>query len=99
MRSDDPEMPSLGVSVSCVTHRLSFSPLCLRALLVILLLSVGACASKPVQPTATYTVKRGDTLYSIAWRHSLDYHDLARWNRIGRDYTIYPGQVLRLTAD
>lgn len=29
----------------------------------------------------------------------MDYQDLARWNRIGRDYVIYPGQVLRLSAD
>ena len=45
---------------------------------------------------ATYLVKRGDTLYSIAFRHKLDYRDVARWNRIGRDYVIYPGQTLRL---
>jgi len=55
------------------------------------------CGSNP-QKAATYTVKRGDTLYSIAFRHKLDYKDLARWNRIGRDYVIYPGQTLRLSA-
>ncbi|MDE2148884.1 MAG: peptidoglycan DD-metalloendopeptidase family protein [Gammaproteobacteria bacterium] len=42
-------------------------------------------------------VQRGDTLYSIAFRNNLDYHDVAAWNHIGRDYTIYPGQRLRLT--
>ncbi|MGD8378577.1 MAG: peptidoglycan DD-metalloendopeptidase family protein [Gammaproteobacteria bacterium] len=46
--------------------------------------------------THDYTVRAGDTLYSIAWRFGLDYHDLARWNRIGDDYTIYPGQHLIL---
>ncbi len=46
---------------------------------------------------ASYTVARGDTLYSIAFRNQLDYHDLADWNDIGRDYTIRVGQVLRLT--
>ncbi len=45
---------------------------------------------------ATYTVKTGDTLYSIAWRHNLDYQKLARWNNLPRDFRIYPGQVLRL---
>jgi lipoprotein NlpD len=42
-------------------------------------------------------VQRGDTLYAIAWRHRVEYQELARWNRIGRDYVIHPGQVLRLT--
>lgn len=42
-------------------------------------------------------VQRGDTLYSIAFRNGLNYHDLAAWNGIGPKYTIYPGQRLRLT--
>lgn len=45
-----------------------------------------------------YTVQLGDTLYSIAWRYGLDYHDVARWNGIGTDYLIKPGQVLKLSA-
>lgn len=44
----------------------------------------------------TYVVQAHDTLYSIAWRHDLDYRDLARWNRIGPDYRIAVGQVLLL---
>ncbi|HET7300967.1 MAG TPA: peptidoglycan DD-metalloendopeptidase family protein [Oleiagrimonas sp.] len=44
-----------------------------------------------------YTVARGDTLYSIAFRANVDYHELARWNGIGAPYVIHPGQVLRLT--
>jgi lipoprotein NlpD len=54
-----------------------------------------SCSSAP-QRAPTYTVKRGDTLYTIAWRHKLDWQDLARWNAIGRDYVIHPGQVLKL---
>lgn len=54
-----------------------------------------ACASHP-ERASTYTVKRGDTLYAIAWRHKLDWQDLARWNGIRRDYVIQPGQVLKL---
>jgi len=69
------------------------SPLLWR--LAPLLLLLAACSSTPERP-ATYTVKRGDTLYAIAWRHGLEYRDLARWNRIGRDYVIHPGQKLRL---
>lgn len=67
----------------------------LLAPLLSLLLLLAACSSTPERP-ATYTVRRGDTLYSISWRHGLDYHDVARWNGIGRDYVIRPGQVLKL---
>jgi lipoprotein NlpD len=45
-----------------------------------------------------YTVRAGDTLYSIAWRYGLDYHDVATWNHIGSDYLIKPGQILALAA-
>lgn len=47
-------------------------------------------------PKGVYLVHRGDTLYSIAFRHGLDYRQVARWNRIGAPYRIYPGQKLRL---
>ena len=43
-----------------------------------------------------YLVKTSDTLYSIAWRYGLDYKELAQWNRISVDDTIYPGQRLLL---
>ncbi|HKU15800.1 MAG TPA: peptidoglycan DD-metalloendopeptidase family protein [Steroidobacteraceae bacterium] len=54
-----------------------------------------SCSSTPERPQ-TYTVKRGDTLSAIAGRHKIDWHDLARWNRIGGDHVIYPGQVLKM---
>lgn len=63
--------------------------------MLIALALLAGCGSNPDRP-ATYIVKRGDTLYSIAFRHKLDYKDVARWNRIGRDYVIHPGQTLRL---
>ena len=43
-----------------------------------------------------YRVVRGDTLYSIAFRHGLDFRELARWNGIPAPYTIWPGQELRM---
>jgi len=58
---------------------------------------LAACASQ-TERAQTYTVKRGDTLYAIAWRHKVDWQDLARWNGIRRDYVIHPGQVLKLYA-
>lgn len=51
----------------------------------------------PVQDR-TYEVKRGDTLYSIAWRYGLDFRQLAKRNGIGAGYTIYPGQTLQLVG-
>jgi lipoprotein NlpD len=63
----------------------------------VLFLALG-CASDPPRATGTYTVKKGDTLYSIAWRNGVDYRDLAKLNGISRDYAIQPGQVLQLTT-
>lgn len=43
-----------------------------------------------------HVVQRGDTLYSIAFRHGLEYRQVASWNGIAPPYTIYPGQRIRL---
>ncbi|NGY03534.1 peptidoglycan DD-metalloendopeptidase family protein [Solimonas terrae] len=43
-----------------------------------------------------YVVRPGDTVYAIAFRNSVDFRALARWNGIGSDYLIHPGEVLRL---
>ncbi len=45
-----------------------------------------------------YSVQRGDTLYSIAWRYDLDFKQLAKWNKISRPYLIVPGQRLTMRA-
>jgi lipoprotein NlpD len=55
-----------------------------------------ACADSAPQRLQSYVVRSNDTLYSIAWRHNLDFRDLARWNHIGADYRISVGQVLVL---
>nr|WP_082708731.1 peptidoglycan DD-metalloendopeptidase family protein [Marinobacterium profundum] len=52
--------------------------------------------SRPLPESGSYRVRKGDTLYSIAWRYSLDYRELARLNNIDSRYRIYPGQALRL---
>lgn len=67
------------------------------AALVVLGLVLAGCAGEARRPPPEhYVVKAGDTLYSISWRHNLDYHDVARWNGIGGDYRIDVGQVLVL---
>ena len=41
-----------------------------------------------------YTVKSGDTLYSIAWRYEIDPEQLAAWNNIAPSNLIRAGQRL-----
>ena len=44
----------------------------------------------------SYTVRRGDTLFSIALDQGLDYRELAAWNDISDPGVIQAGQTLRL---
>ncbi len=58
----------------------------------------GARAKPAVKKSGGYyRVRKGDSLYSIAWRAGLDYRTLARWNGLKSPYTIYPGQLIRLS--
>ena len=61
-----------------------------------IVLMLAGCASTPPELHDTYVVRPEDTLYSIAWRHDLDFRDLAKWNDVGPDYRIAVGQVLTL---
>jgi lipoprotein NlpD len=56
---------------------------------------VAARAPTPVERPATYVVKKGDTLYSIALDYGVDYKDLAAWNSVEPE-KIRVGQELRL---
>lgn len=58
----------------------------------------GASSTAPSRPKygVTTTVKRGETLFSIASRNGIRAQDLAAWNGIDAPYTIYPGQRLKL---
>ena len=69
-----------------------------RWLAFIAVLAVAACGGNERRGDipSHHRVRAGETLYSISLRYGLDYHDVARWNRIGRDYLIHPGQRLRL---
>ncbi|CAA0101369.1 Murein hydrolase activator NlpD [BD1-7 clade bacterium] len=69
-----------------------------------LLYGCGNSAHAPVydlrhtSPNVThYSVRKGDTLYAIAWRFNLDYKKLAGANGIPYPYTIFVGQRVRLT--
>jgi lipoprotein NlpD len=62
-------------------------------------LALQACSSIPrYSPDSdTHIVRRGETLFSIAWRYGEDPADVARWNRLGDGSLIHPGQVIRLS--
>ena len=53
-------------------------------------------APRAHKPVDFYYVRRGDTLYSIAWQHGLSVDQLAGLNAIRKPYTIYTGQRLRV---
>lgn len=78
-------------------------------LLLILILNLSACGTREVLApvdevvwtpfnlqATTYTVKRGDTLYSIAFRYDADYRYLAKINRIRSPYYLSVGQKIKL---
>lgn len=44
----------------------------------------------------SYTVKKGDTLYSLGLEFGYDHKEIAQWNNIPPPYPIYVGQVLKL---
>ena len=75
--------------------RLFFVGACLSCILS------GCTGNAPVynigeDPPNEHVVRKGDTLYSIAFRYRLDYKSLASINRIKQPYTIFPGQQLKL---
>jgi len=55
-----------------------------------------APGAAPVITAGEYVVKRGDTLYSIALEHGLDYRELGQWNSLDDPTRIRGGQVLRV---
>lgn len=55
-----------------------------------------SCSLLPFGDGRQYTVRKGDSLYSIAFRYKLDYREIAHLNGIKPPYIIYPRQQLRL---
>ena len=66
------------------------------ALLAMLVAGLVACSTPTPWPPAEHIVRRGETLFTIAWRYNKDPQDLARWNRLGDGSLIHPGQAIRL---
>ena len=57
-----------------------------------------ARSNTPQKNIAFHKVRRGETLYSIAFQHNKDFRELARLNGIRSPYTIYVGQKISLKA-
>lgn len=82
-----------------------------KVLVIAMLVFLAACSHQPNKVsiidrssgagTATgssYKVKRGDTLYAIAWRYGVAYQQLASYNKIAPPYVINIGQKLRIPS-
>jgi lipoprotein NlpD len=50
--------------------------------------------NKKIMATQKYVVVKGDTMYSIAFFHGVDYRELAELNKIGSTFEIHIGQQL-----
>jgi lipoprotein NlpD len=76
----------------------------------LLALLLSACAGPPPAPVEDrssarsyqgtpdgyYRVRKGDSLYAIAFRFGLDWRQIAQWNDIPAPYVIHPDQLLRV---
>lgn len=68
------------------------------AIVLVCLLATGCgttLVGKVFRPES-YVVRRGDTLYSIAWRYGIDHRTLMRWNGISNPRNLQPGTRLSL---
>ena len=72
-----------------------FRKSCFLLTTILFAISLIACSSsgKKWNPE-DYTVKSGDTVYSIAWRYEIDPEEFANWNNLSRSKLIKPGQRL-----
>ncbi len=52
----------------------------------------GANRVAPRPSVGVHVVQKGETLYAISFKYTVDFRDIARWNNIIDPYTIYPNQ-------
>ncbi|MDZ7790027.1 MAG: LysM peptidoglycan-binding domain-containing protein [Xanthomonadales bacterium] len=56
--------------------------------------------SRPgISRSRDYTVRRGDSLWTIARRHDVSVRDLMRWNGLNEGAILRPGQTLTIRGD
>jgi len=77
--------------------------------MILTLINLSGCfttanSAAPVEEVSTFntvthgfhTVRKGESLFTIAWRYGRDFKELAQGNNIEPPYDIYPGQKLSL---
>lgn len=60
--------------------------------------SSATIVKRQLNADGSYYVRKGDTLYAIAFSYGLDPMDVAKKNGISSPYTIYPGQKIYLKS-
>lgn len=60
--------------------------------------SPASIVKRQLNDDGSYYVRKGDTLYAIAFSYGLDPMEVARKNGISSPYTIYPGQKIQLKS-
>ncbi len=88
---------------SGANHRLADDAWLMVRAVAMLIVCVGLLAACSNQSSYSgygdvHIVRKGETLYAIAWRYGKTPQDIARWNRLGDGSLIYPGQRLRLSG-
>ncbi|MGR3915096.1 MAG: peptidoglycan DD-metalloendopeptidase family protein [Gammaproteobacteria bacterium] len=71
-------------------------------------IALAACAAPSLPPVinkdphrvipAAAVARPADSIYTLAWRHGMDYQDIVKWNGLAKPFDIRPGQRLRLRA-
>ena len=62
--------------------------------LLVALVPAGVAGAASTKCDVTYTVKRGDTLTSVANKYALDAKTIVKASKLAKPYTIYLGQKL-----
>ncbi|KAF1056790.1 MAG: Murein hydrolase activator NlpD [Pseudomonas delhiensis] len=97
--------------IAALKQRIWIKSACRAVFALLVCSLLGACASShsgsasvvdrsdttrtPATTSGQYQVRRGDTLFSIAFRYGWDWKALAAHNNIAAPYTIHPGQTIR----
>lgn len=87
-----------GLFAGCASRPLNVPPVVDRSPEIAVKPAQGTVGTTADGQTQVYTVKAGDTLYSLARRFNTTPSDLANWNNLGADPRLRVDQVIRVSA-